>query len=303
MMRRNGFLLMVFLFALGGCSGCTGCSNNTKKGKNNNAQQAKLINFNISFLLDLSDRINPSLNPKQSERDQEVIMAVEEYFKKHVSNKSARALKDKMRVIFHPRPESENISQFAEALSINFDENNVDKEKMYNDLNSIYKKNIDNIYKAATNREEYEGSDIWRFMKDDVRQKTIINKPNYRNILVILTDGYMYWPYDKRNNKNKYNYITGRYKHFNQFRNPNTNLLYTKFEEEDFGFIPVQDSLQNLEILVVGVNSPKNYPEDLDIIKKYWGKWFDEMNVKGYLILKADLPNDTKQAVNTFLSN
>jgi hypothetical protein len=285
------------------------CSQNKSSSKADDGAvlNDKLTNLNISLLLDLSDRIDPEINPNQAKRDQEAILSVVEYFKNHVKNKSALTLKDKMRVIFHPPPESDNIPELVESLSVNFEEKDINKEKIFNELTPTYKNNIPDIFEVATSREKYEGSDIWHFMKDDVRRRCIISDPNhnikYRNILVILTDGYMYWPYDKRNEGNRYNHITGGYEHFNQFRNPNTNLLNTKFEEEDYGFISVQDSLQNLEILVLGISTSKDHQEDLDIIKKYWSKWFDEMNVKKYEILKTGFPSTTEDAINNFLNN
>lgn len=76
--------------------------------KESNAQ-----NLNISFLLDLSDRIDPKKNPDFYQRDLGYIKAIETAFVNHVKGKKIMLLKDQMQVFFDPIPKITNINQMS----------------------------------------------------------------------------------------------------------------------------------------------------------------------------------------------
>ncbi|WAC03376.1 hypothetical protein N7U66_07535 [Lacinutrix neustonica] len=63
-------------------------------------------NLNISFLLDLSDRISPEKHPNSAmeyyQRDVAYIKSVSEAFDMHVRGKKVRAIKDKIQLYFDP---------------------------------------------------------------------------------------------------------------------------------------------------------------------------------------------------------
>jgi hypothetical protein len=75
-----------------------------------------------------------------------------------------------------------------------------------------------------------------------------------------------------------------------------------KFTEEDFGFITKRNDLNNLEVLVLEINSSKMHRNDDEIIKKFWSKWFEEMKVSKYKIYATDLPSNTKELIKIFLT-
>ena len=72
---------------------------------------ASAQNLNISFLLDLSDRIDPKKNPSTAmqyyQRDVQYIKSVEKAFINHVKQKKIIQLKDQMQVFFDPAPQNQ----------------------------------------------------------------------------------------------------------------------------------------------------------------------------------------------------
>ena len=122
---------------------------------------------------------------------------------------------------------------------------------------------------------------------------------NYRNILVLITDGYIYHDYSKDIINNRSAYLTPKLIVANNFRNPNWE---NKFKTGDYGFITKRSDLSNLDILVLEINPEKQYRNDEDIIKAYLSKWFDEMNVNYYKLYNSDIPKYTKTRINNFLN-
>lgn len=259
--------------------------------------------LNISVLLDLSDRITPQVAPNQVERDKEIITTVLKVIKNKIRLRGTFTSEDRMNFIFYPQPNSSNIEEMASVL--NFDLAKIsppDRKMLYKNIDSIYKLNIDNLYKIALNSKSFDGCDIWRFFKDEVNEKCIINKPNYKNFLILLTDGYIYWKNSMMNKDNRFSYLLPTSSQITKFRN--NNNWEEEFEKGDYGLIDVNKNLSNLNVLVLELNPPTEHPEDFDILKKYIGKWFIEMGIgkDNFKILKSDLPVYTKPIIESFIS-
>ena len=85
----------------------------------------------------------------------------------------------------------------------------------------------------------------------------------------------------------------------------NKSTWKADFEKRNLGFIPATTGLADLEILVIGITDQNNEnPYALDIIKKYWAQWFEEMGVKreNYKIKSADLPSSIEKVINDFIN-
>ncbi|GHT35514.1 hypothetical protein AGMMS49574_25060 [Bacteroidia bacterium] len=280
------------------------CSNNTQN--NNNAKnQAKPQEkqLNISILLDLSDRISPTkypATPQHFERDIEIVKTVTEYFKLNIKKLGAYKAKGKVRIFFNPAPSSSTINEIAEILNIDCSKLNDDgRNNVYNTITEIFVTNLSEIYTQTIKTSDWVGSDIWRFFKDDVKDYCIENDNNYRNILIILTDGYIYHANSKYQDSNRYSYLLE--KNIKKYRTTNHEQL---IEKDDFGLITKQNDLQDLEILVLEINAENNHNKiDEDITKFTLGNWFKEMNVYKYQIFSSDLPANTRVRIENFLNN
>jgi len=256
-------------------------------------------NLNISILLDLSDRISPEKYPSPAmefyQRDIGYLKAVAENFESHIMNKRLIKIDDKIRVFIDPEPSDKTLNQKLEALKISFDKSTVSKEAIlatcieYDSISTL-------IYEAAIKDDHYVGSDTWRFFKNKVNDYCI--EEGYRNILVVLTDGYIYHKDTKMKEGNKTTYLTPQDVKQLGFNKPGWK---EKFEQQDFGFVAANTNLNNLEVLVLGVNPDDKNPYEEDVIRAYWTKWLTDMNVKNFEIKQADLPSNMKKVIQDFI--
>ena len=263
--------------------------------------------LNISVLIDLSDRINSQLDPrqpKQAERDINIINIMSAAVKKNVAAHGSFKAKARYNVYFHPEPPDKNMRDIASKLSVNWvGSNDMQQAKQnkiqYQQLEGNFAKGLKDIYTIADHASSYPGSDIWRFMKDEAKIKCIEGDSAYRNILIILTDGYMYYKEGKQQTGNRYNYIERGTQQFARFRDPKQ---MAEFDKQDYGLIPATSNLANLEILVLECRPEEAYPQDFDIMQKYWCKWFREMGVKHAEIYKSQLPAYQEKIIAGFLA-
>ncbi|MCD0464923.1 hypothetical protein [Flavobacterium sp. ENC] len=256
-------------------------------------------NYNISILLDLSDRISLQKNPNPTmeyyQRDLGYIKSVSEAFTQHLKSKRIRQINDKMQLFFNPEPKDPEINSISQKLKIVIDKNNASKD-LLNSIDSNYAAQTSKIYESALKDNNFVGSDIWSFFDTKVKDQCI--ETGDRNILVILTDGYMYFDSTIMKEANRTTFITPDFIRKNGL---NTKDWEQKFQKEDYGFIKAGDDLSNLEVLVLGINPGKTNPYEEKVIKAYWTKWFSEMKVKHFEIKSAGLPSDMEKIIRDFI--
>ncbi len=257
----------------------------------------KQNNLNISILLDLSDRIEHS---KTIAKDSAYLSSLSKIFTTHVKRKKLILLEDKMQLFFYPEPTDDTINAIAEQLKVNFTKA-TSKSKL-EETTAHYTTYPALLYnKAKTDAElhkGYPGCDIWRFFKDHVKDYCI--SPCHRNIMVILTDGYMYYDETLMTAKHKTSYLTP--KTLNTLK-LNTNSWKARIEELGLGFIPANSNLNALEVLVIGITSKNTkQPYAKDIIKYYWSNWFENMGIKKYKIKNAGLPSNIEKVISDFIT-
>lgn len=251
-------------------------------------------NINVSILIDLSDRIDPNTNPNPTmeyfQRDIEYIKAIEKGFLNHIKTKRIITYNDQMQVFFNPEPSDPKINDFTKDLKVSFDQNT--NKAYFNTVEKKYAELPANIYQSAIKDGNYVGSDIWEFFKNKVNDYCV--KEDHRNILFILTDGYMYHENSRFSEKTKTSYLTSKLVKSN---NLTTSDFKTTFEQKNLGFVKANDNLSNLEVIVLGINPEKGNPFEEAVIKEYWEKWFKEMKIKKYQIKSADLPSNLEPII------
>jgi len=256
-------------------------------------------NLNLSFLLDLSDRIDPNKYPNDAmpyyKRDAAYIQSVAEAMRNHLNSKRIRQINDKIQVFFEPEPSNPDINEISEKLKFNFSRQNISKDLLER-FDESYNNYPTEIYDLAIEDDHYIGSDTWRFFKTKVKDYCI--EEGYRNVLVIMTDGYIFHKDTKIKQDNRTSYLTPEYIRSVELNSNNWMELYNK---DNFGYIGLEEDLSNLEVLVLGINpDPKNDFEE-EVIRKYWSDWLEGMNVKKYKIMKADLPSNMDQIIKDFI--
>ncbi|WP_303318574.1 hypothetical protein Q4Q34_04505 [Flavivirga abyssicola] len=256
-------------------------------------------NLNISILLDLSDRINPEKYPNPAMdfylRDIGYIKSIAESFELHLRNKKSIKIHDNIQLFLDPEPADKNLNNKINHLKMSFTRDNATKAMILK-ISKSYDSISKSIYESAINDAAYVGSDTWRFVKTKAKDYCI--EKNHRNILVILTDGYIYHKNNIIKEGNLTTYI--RPQDIRNFK-LNTAKWENKIMEHGFGFIPATDSLQDLEVLVLGINPDIKNPYEEDVIIKYWSDWFDKMNVGYYEIKTASLPSNMDKIIKDFI--
>jgi hypothetical protein len=256
------------------------------------------VQYNISILLDLSDRLIQPLQPVQSERDIQIVSTIIDVFKNKMHKDGAYLSKSKLRILFNPAPTDPNVNNIAKKLSV--DLSNIDnkkKKETYYNIEADFEEGLKDIYNLTLQSKIWIGSDIWRFFKYDVNELCIDKNSQYRNILIIVTDGYLYHEQSQDRQKNRTAFLTPK---FLQRENLRISNWKDKFDEGDYGFITPEQSFENLEVMVLEINASEKFKNDEDIIRAYLGKWFDEMKIKNKVIYNTDLPANTQKRIENF---
>ncbi len=302
MIRYSYFFLITFLL-FNGCGGSSSDSSTSgsQSGEKTNLPQSQQLN--ITILCDLSDRIDVKKYPEKPEhfeRDLAVVKEVSNYFAKDMEIKGAYSAKGKIKVVFSPKPQDPNINIWAEKLNVDLSKMDPkQKKETHDNIAGTFADNLGKIYDSALTSNKWLGSDIWRFFKNDVKDYSVDNNSEYRNILIILTDGYIYHQDSKDKNGNRFAYILPEL--FDQFKLRNNPNWKEEIAKQNFGLISTRSDLENLEVLVLEVTPSPNNKNDEDIIKTVLSKWFEEMKVKRFAIFNSDLPEYTRQRINDFM--
>ena len=254
-------------------------------------------NLNISILLDLSDRIDL---PQQQARDSSYVLSLAKEFNNHISKKKLGLLYDKIEVFFEPAPVNPKINELTDDLKVSYVKD-VSKTKWMPKTIESYGTLPSQIYEQARSSSKkvgYPGSDTWGFFKNHVKDYCI--EECRRNILVILTDGYLYHEANLRKEGNLTSYLTPQLLAQLKLNKPQWQ---EEIQTRNLGFIPATTGLEDLEVLVIGIQSQNaKHPYAQEIIETYWQTWLAKMNVKKYKIKSADLPSHMEKVIADFIS-
>jgi hypothetical protein len=262
--------------------------------------------LNISILIDLSNRIDPAVDPKQPdqfERDLSIVRHFGNMFKQDVTRHTTFQTNASLKVYFHPEPNDPVISHAAQQLVAECRSGNQAEvarvnRMTYQSLDSNLMHGMRSIYDKARLSKYYPGSNIWRFMKDEATFKCIRDTSKFRNILVILTDGYMYYQNELHKEGNRFSYIERNMPHVARFRK--SSNVEQDLEKDDFGFLGFNHQLPGLEVLVMEMSPLVDFPQDFDIMKAYWSKWLRELGIKKFGLFKSEQPAHIPSILNQY---
>lgn len=258
------------------------CGNKSKAVDVENVEKLPL---NISVYLDLSDRLTRDLTPSQMERDTAVINhLIDLFIEDCLKNGKIVKSKNHFQVFFYPAPQNSEIALLARGLNIDLSKSEVGKKKgLLKNMKAQFQTNLEQIYNDAIQEQKWVGCDIWGFFSN----KTVDNlcvREGYRNILVILTDGYLYHAENKVVDGNSYSYV-----------------LPQTLELKNSSLIVKRKDLSNLEVLMLEVNpySPKQHDALIAILEK----WFIGMGVEKFVVSETSLPVNTAVYIDNFVNN
>lgn len=266
-----------------------GKGNNTDASIGNESEAVKQapsdLPLNISIYLDLSDRLTRNLTPSQKDRDTAIVGYIADYFKNQTLGPKILQSKNCMKVLFYPAPKDTKIATLAADLSVDMQKyQGVNKRVALDGMRSTFNKNLNLIYDMAIEANEFPGCDIWDFFSNKDVDTQCIRK-GFRNILVILTDGYLFDANHKVQDGDAFAFVTPT-----TLKNPNSSLIVKR------------TGLDDLEVRILEVNPyDKNHRDHLVEVLENWLKG---MGVKqeNITISETGLPSTTKTIIESFLS-
>ena len=249
--------------------------------------------LNISIYLDLSDRLKRDLTPSQKDRDLAIVGHIADYFRAQTVGPKILQSKNNIKVFFYPAPNSSDIATLAEDLSIDITKfNGVEKRVVLDgdanqgkpSLKERFNKNLSVIYDKTLEANQWPGCDIWDFFSNKNVDTQCIRE-GFRNILIILTDGYLFDEKHKVQQGDAFSFVTPA-----TLKNPNTSLIVKR------------TGLENLEVRILEVN-----PTDInhrDQLRNVLENWLKGMGVKekNITVAQTDLPSNTQTIVDSFLN-
>lgn len=270
--------LIVVLFILSACGGKSSDASSEKKTPTTNQSQKAL---NISVYLDLSDRLERQMFPSQKDRDIEIVNYLTEVVKNHAVAQKILPSRDRIKVFFYPTPNDSKIALLSKDLEMDLSKvQHAEKKQILLDFQERFKTSMTQIYDATLQGKNWIGSDIWGFFKKQV--DTYCIREDARNIIVILTDGYLFYAPNKLKDGDNYSYILPQ-----TLSNPNSGLIVAR------------KGLENLEVLMLEVNplDPKHQDQMENILQN----WFSCMGVQKFYVGETDQPSNTKLIIDKFL--
>ena len=270
-------LVCFFTFWHGSCK----TSDRIDESDNTNS----VLPLNISVYLDLSDRLTRTMTPSQMERDTAIINNLIDFFVDDcITNGKILNSNNHFQVFFYPAPNSSDIAQLAKGLNIDLAKTSLKQKKIeLMGMKNRFQTNLAQIYADAINESKFVGSDIWGFFSNQEVDKLCIRN-GYRNILVILTDGFLFHAENKIAQGNAFSYILPQ-----TLQNPNSSLIVKR------------KGLSNLEVLMLEVNpyEPKQRNQLITTLEN----WFNEMEVGKFMVNETALPVNTEIYINSFFND
>lgn len=285
MKKRNTIIsifgiLVICIMALS----TTGCLSDSKTASNEETKDT-IMPLNISVYLDLSDRLTRNLNPTQMERDTAIINhLIDIFISDCINNGKILNSKNHFQVFFFPAPNSSQIAQLARSLNVDLSKTELKQKKVeLMEMKTRFQTNLSQIYDDAMEEGKWVGSDIWGFFSNKEVDKLCV-RDGYRNLLVILTDGYLFHADNKVKEGNAYSYV-----------------LPQTLEIADASLIVKRRGLSNIEVLMLEVN-PYN-PKQRDKLTSILENWFRDMEVGKFVVSETALPVNTEVYIDSFLND
>ena len=266
---------------IGSCGSSGTKSNETETRKEQNVDKS----LNISIYLDLSDRLKRDITPSQKDRDLAIVSFITDYFKAQTLGPKILQSKNNIKVFFYPAPQSSDIATLASDLSVDMQKfTGKDKRIALEEMKEKFTKNLTAIYDKTIEQDDWPGCDIWDFFSNKNVDTQCIRK-DFRNILVILTDGYLFDEKHKVQAGNAFSFVTP-----STLKNPNSSLIVKR------------KGLEDLEVRILEVN-----PTDInhrDQLVSVLENWLKGMGVKeeNITVSETGLPTNTETIIESFLN-
>ena len=238
--------------------------------------------WNVSVYLDLSDRLIKGDGESQTLRDTAIIGNIVQLYIDNVVRHKIVPRDDKFQIFFYPTDGIQNASAVSNTLKVDLEQYKQTPAKKKEVLLSMKQdilQNVTPIYESTLQNKKWLGSDIWGFFKNKIKISCV--REGYRNILVVLTDGYIYHANSKIDRGNESSFI-----------------LPSNINRPDLKLIKCNDGLEDLEVLFMEIN-PSQFSH-IEKMQAVIGTWLEEMGVRHYQVLETDVTANTAPAIASF---
>ena len=239
--------------------------------------------LNVSIFLDLSDRITRELTPSQMSRDTAIVGYIIDYFKQQTQGAKILQSRNNLKVFFYPTPEISEIATLANDLSVDMSTlpQSVARRETLEGMKKKFQDNLSVIYNKTLDTGKYPGCDIWDFFSSK-KVDALCMREGYRNVLIIVTDGYLFDERHKVVEGNAYSYVTP-----STLANSNSSLIIKR------------QGLEDLEVRILEVNPLDINHRDrlVDVLEN----WLEGMGVKeeNITVSETSLPVNTQKTNTT----
>ncbi len=240
--------------------------------------------LNITVYIDLSNRLvlhNTTPDPKT--KDLAVIDMLTDCLAE--KNKGPALLKsnDKMKVLCYPAPNHPDIIALTDSLTYDLSKLKAgDKLHSLSGLKNKFHNNLSRIYDIALEQKDWKGSDIWGFFSDPTKVDVQCIEKDARNVLFVLTDGYIYQRGNAIKNGHEYSYI-----------------LEETLKDSESSLIVKRDGLDNLEVYVLELSpTPLQREKMFELLRN----WLSGMGVQKTETYETDVPANIRAIVQKIIS-
>lgn len=313
------------------------CSSNRSK-QETTFENKYVYHFNVNIVPDLSNRIQKEMYPKPVD-DRKIISTVLDLIDPEILELGRE---EGQQDIFKTKFINEGVISLyglnMNHLQIDFAKfgkeqiNRIDYIKglretsLKSDLDN-YESEIDKAYNAAM--VNTFGADIWSFFNrlDDYSVRDVIDTivyrgastryiQKYKNILILLTDGYLEAGIYDENGcefKNQCYFLSGKtIRDFRTaFKNSGFSDMKKFFVDQGYGIVPVKnETLKNLDVIVLeaydrSLDKSGNatvFPSDFEIMKLFWEDWMFKSGARSFEIHQA-VPdeNEAREKIKSFI--
>ncbi len=256
--------------------------------------------LNLILVPDLSRRLIDNFNnPEQVKNDTILINFVWNVFVDAVKLKMDS--KDRLLLDVTDAGQAEDkFRNFANDLIFDLSTHKNQSNRLYFEKQSSkFRDKVDSLYQLAIKKPL--GADYWYYFDRNlnklIQKNTLFD--DYRNILIIITDGYL---------EAEHKLYTGNEAlHNSMCREIHAGKGVNQvIAERGLKITPCDVDLSNLEILILEVNERQNgIGCHFDILKKLWADWLKGMKVKNietdFFIQRNDATDLTKKSIENFI--
>lgn len=289
-----GTIFVVFSFLL-----IAGCISDKSDAKDISSKQGTFKPVNIIVILDISDRISKTKNPRQVEKDIKITENIVNIFEeKFVRPNLYIGSKDTLAFVV---PEQPDVPTIPQKTLGNLKIWRTRKQRLggapeFHKMKTGLIEAISELYQYVSKQNQFTGSDIWNWFRNSAE---VYLKSDALNYIICLSDGYLDFNNNIQINRPKKTYIP--YSQVVKFRN--TPNWKQKFHAEEHGLLEIGKDFGDHDVKFLMVEITHRHMLDLEIIKLYWQTWLESMGITdSYFLPTQDDPQIVLERITEFIS-